>query len=75
MDTDTTKSDWYLVIMIFLNGVRLFCQLHTLKKQLKNGTITKEKVETSCVVTTLLKLDRYVSEILERFKKNTETGG
>lgn len=69
MDTDITKSDWYLIAMIFLNGVRLCAQLHTLRKQAQNGTITKERLETSYAVTTLLKLDRYVTELLERFKK------
>lgn len=69
MDIDTIKSDWYLIAMIFLNGVRLCYQLHTLKKQVQNGTITKENLDVSYPVTTLLKLDRYVSEILERIKK------
>ena len=68
-DTDITKSDWYLVMMVFLTGVRLIYQLHTLRKEIKNGTIMKENLETSYVVTTLVKLDRYVSEILTRFKK------
>ena len=69
MDTDTTKSDWYLIAMIFLNGVRLCYQLHMLKKQVQNGQIMKENLETSFPVTTLLKLDRYVSEILDRIKR------
>lgn len=69
MDTDTTKSDWYLLMMVFLNGVRLIYQLHTLKKEIKNGTIMKENLDISYPVTTLLKLDRYVSELLTRFKK------
>lgn len=69
MDLDTIKSDWYLIAMIFLNGVRLCYQLHTLKKQLQKGMITKENLEVSSAVTTLLKLDRYVSESLERIKK------
>lgn len=69
MDTDITKSDWYLLIMIFLNGARIIVQLHMLKKQLQKGTITKENLECSSAVTTLLKLDRYVSEVLTNFKK------
>lgn len=69
MDTDITKSDWYLIAMIFLNGVRLCAQLRMLKKQAQNGTITKENLDVSYPVTTVLKLDRYVSELLERFKK------
>lgn len=69
MDTDIIKSDWYLIAMIFLNGVRLCYQLHTLKKQVRNGTITRENLETSYPVTTLLKLDRYASELLDRLKK------
>lgn len=69
MDTDTTKSDCYLLIMLFLNGVRLIYQLHMLKKQAQMNSITKENLECSSAVTTLLKLDRYVSELLDRFKK------
>ena len=69
MDTDTTKSDWYLLMMVFLNGVRIIVQLHMLKKQLQKGEITKENLEISSAVRTLLKLDRYVSELLQNFKK------
>lgn len=69
MDIDTIKSDWYLTAMIFLNGVRLCYQLHTLKKQVQNGTIMKENLDVSYPVTTLMKLDRYVSELLDRLKK------
>lgn len=69
MDIDTTKSDWYLVMMIFFSGVRFFFQLHTLKKQLKTNQITRESLDTSCVVRSLLLVDRCVSELLERLKK------
>ena len=69
MDTDITKSDWYLLIMIFLNGVRLIAQLRTLRKQAQTHQITKESLEISSAVTTLLKLDRYASEFLENLKK------
>lgn len=69
MDTDTISAEFYLIAMIFLNGVRLCIQLLTLRKQLRNGTITKENLDISYPVTTLLKLDRYVTEILERYKK------
>lgn len=68
MDTNITKSDWQLLIIIFLNGVKLIYQLRTLKKQLKNGEITKENLEISSATTTLLKLDRYVSEFLQKLK-------
>ena len=71
MDTDIGKSDWYLLIMIFLNGVRLISQLHTLKKQVQNQEITKENLEISSAVTTLLKLDRYASEYLDRLKRKS----
>lgn len=69
MDTDTISAEFYLIAMIFLNGVRLCIQLLTLRKQLRNGTITKENLDVSYPVTTLLKLDRYVTETLERYKK------
>lgn len=69
MDIDTGKLDWRLLIIIFLNGVKLIYQLHMLKKQAQRGEITKESLETSLAVTTLLKLDRYVSEYLDRLKK------
>lgn len=69
MDTDTISAEFYLIAMIFLNGVRLCIQLLTLRKQVRNGTITKENLDVSYPVTTLLKLDRYVSEILEKYKK------
>lgn len=69
MDTDTISAEFYLIAMIFLNGVRLCIQLLTLRKQLQNGTITKENLDVSYPVTTLLKLDRYVTEILERYKR------
>lgn len=69
MDTDTISAEFYLIAMIFLNGVRLCIQLLTLRKQVRNGTITKENLDVSYPVTTLLKLDRYVTEILERYKR------
>lgn len=69
MDTDISKSDWYLAIMIFLNGVRIIVQLHMLKKQAQKGEITKENLEISSAVKTLIKLDRYASEYLENIKK------
>lgn len=70
MDTDTGKSDWSLVIAIILTGCRLIFQLHTLKKQARNQQITKENLEISSAVVTLVKLDRYVSEFLENLKRN-----
>lgn len=69
MDTDIIKSDWYLATLIFLNGVKIIWELHMLKKAIKNGTITKENLEISSPVRTLIKLDRYVSELLLNFKK------
>lgn len=68
MDTDITKSELYVAIMIFLSGLRLIVQLHTLKKQALTGRITKENLEISSAVTTLVKLDKYVSEHLENLK-------
>lgn len=47
MDTDITKSDFLLVISIFLSGCKLILELHTLKKQMKNGTYTKENLDIS----------------------------
>lgn len=47
MDTDIGKSDWQLLIIIFLNGVRLIYQLHMLKKQAQKQQITKENLEIS----------------------------
>lgn len=69
MDTDIIKSDWYLLTLIFLNGCKIILELHTLKKAIRNGTITKENLEISPAVRTLIKLDRYVSEVLENYKK------
>lgn len=69
MDTNIIKSDWYLAIMIFTSVLRLLIQLHTLKKQARTHQITKESLEISSAVRTLVKLDRYVSELLTNFKK------
>lgn len=69
MDTDITKSDFSLVMIIFLNGVKLIWELHTLKKAIKNGMIMKENLDISYPVRTLIKLDRYVSELLDHYKK------
>lgn len=69
MDTNIIKSDLYLAIMIFTSVMRLLIQLHILKKQARNHQITKESLDTSSAVRTLLKLDRYASELLTNFKK------
>lgn len=69
MDTNITKSDFSLVMIIFLNGVKLIWELHTLKKAIKNGTIMRENLDISYPVRTLIKLDRYVSELLDHYKK------
>lgn len=68
-DTDTGRSDLLLLMTIFLNGLRLIYQLHMLKKQLRNGEIMKENLDVSSAVRTLLILDRYVSEFINRLKK------